>query len=78
MEILTVGEVAALLRISRTHVYELSKERTPSGDLRENPLPVVRFGTLRIGLKSWSHAEGEVRTGVDGWLIINMRGDNHG
>ena len=44
MEILTVKEVAALLRVSRWHVYELVKQRTKSGDVRENPLPCVRLG----------------------------------
>jgi predicted DNA-binding transcriptional regulator AlpA len=44
MEILTAGEVAALLKISKRHLYELAKERTRSGDVRENPIPCVRLG----------------------------------
>ena len=44
MEILTADEVAALLKISKRHVYELSKQRTKSGDVRDNPLPCVRLG----------------------------------
>jgi len=44
MEILTVKEVASLLRVSIWHVYELAKQRTKSGDVRENPLPCVRLG----------------------------------
>lgn len=44
MEILTVAEVAALLKISKRHVYELTQERTKSGDLRENPIPCLRLG----------------------------------
>jgi predicted DNA-binding transcriptional regulator AlpA len=44
MEILTAGEVATLLKISKFHVYELTKEHTKSGNVRENPLPCIRFG----------------------------------
>lgn len=44
MDILKASEVAALLRVSKRQVYELCKERTHSGDLREDPLPVVHFG----------------------------------
>jgi predicted DNA-binding transcriptional regulator AlpA len=44
MEILRVDEVAVWLKISKDHVYELTKQRTRSGDVRENPLPCVRLG----------------------------------
>jgi len=44
-EILTVDEVAALLRMSRSQTYKLTQPRTASGDLREHPLPVLRIGT---------------------------------
>lgn len=44
-EILTVDEVAALLRMSRSQVYKLTKERTRSGELHDYPLPVLRIGT---------------------------------
>ncbi len=44
MEILTVDEVAAWLKISKRHVYELAQPRTQSGDLREHPLPCIRLG----------------------------------
>lgn len=44
MEILTVDEVAALLRVSRSHVFELVQQRTRSGDIRANPLPCIRLG----------------------------------
>lgn len=46
MEILTAGEVAAMLRVSKRQVYELCKQRTPSGDVREHPMPCVRLGKL--------------------------------
>jgi len=44
MEILTVAEVAAMLKISKGQVYELAKERTRTGELRGNPIPRVRIG----------------------------------
>lgn len=44
-ELLTAVEVASLLRISKSKVYELANERTQSGDLRTNPLPSVRLGS---------------------------------
>jgi predicted DNA-binding transcriptional regulator AlpA len=57
MEILTVDEVASLLKISKYHVYELAKERTKSGDIRDNPLPCVRLGKSvrfrKTDIESW-------------------------
>lgn len=44
MEILTVAQVAAWLKVSKSQVYELAKPRTASGDVREHPLPVLRLG----------------------------------
>ena len=43
-EILTAVEVAALLKVSKYQVYELAKDRTKSGDVREHPLPALRIG----------------------------------
>lgn len=45
MEILTVTEVAAMLKFSKSQVYELAKARTRTCEVRENPLPVVRIGS---------------------------------
>lgn len=57
MEILTVNELAAMLKVSNRHVYELTKERTKSGDLREYPLPVLRIGSSvrfrRSDVEAW-------------------------
>jgi len=39
-DILTVDEVAAILKVSRRSVYELTRERGQRGD---NPLPTVRL-----------------------------------
>lgn len=44
MEILTVAEVAKMLRVSIWHVYELTQPRLKSGDIRESPLPCIRLG----------------------------------
>lgn len=45
-ELLTPVEVAALLKVSKSQVYELAKERYRSGDIRLAPLPSVRIGSL--------------------------------
>ena len=80
MEILTADEVAAMLKISKGQVYELAKERTKSGDVRENPIPCLRLGKsdgfarvmLRLGLKSWLYMH--VLRGVEVcYLFINYR-----
>jgi excisionase family DNA binding protein len=44
MEIMTVAEVAAMLKLSKRTICELMTERTRSGDLRPNPLPAIRIG----------------------------------
>jgi predicted DNA-binding transcriptional regulator AlpA len=44
MEILTAAEVAAWLKVSKCQVYELVKDRTRSGDVREHPLPALHIG----------------------------------
>ena len=52
MELLTVGELAALLKMSTTQVYEMTRERTRSGAMRDNPIPVMKInGNVRF-LKS--------------------------
>lgn len=57
MEILTVVEVADLLKISRSQVYELTNEKTRTGEARKNPLPCVKIGTsvrfIRKEVESW-------------------------
>jgi excisionase family DNA binding protein len=57
MEILTVKEVAAMLRLSVSQIYELTNPRTRSGDVRDHPLPCVRMGTavrfIRKDVEEW-------------------------
>jgi excisionase family DNA binding protein len=49
MEILTVAEVAAMLKMSRGQVYEMTKERTRSGAMRDNPIPFLKInGNVRF------------------------------
>jgi plasmid maintenance system antidote protein VapI len=45
-EILTVTELAALLKVSKRHIHELTKDRTRTGEMRRHPLPVLRIGTV--------------------------------
>jgi excisionase family DNA binding protein len=48
-EILTVAELATLLKMSKTQVYEMTKTRTRTGSMREHPLPVLRInGNVRF------------------------------
>jgi len=57
MEILTVKEVAALLRVSLSQIYEMTHRRTRNGEVREHPLPCVRIGTavrfVRKDIEEW-------------------------
>ena len=52
MEIMTVNEVAAWLRVSNWHVYELCKQRTKTADLREHPIPCIRL-LLKSGYRDY-------------------------
>jgi excisionase family DNA binding protein len=49
MEILTVEELAALLKMSKGQIYEMTKERTRTGSMKNHPLPVLKInGNLRF------------------------------
>ena len=39
MEILTVDELAAMLKMSKGQIYEMTKERTRTGSMKDHPLP---------------------------------------
>ena len=56
-EILTVDEVAAFLKMSKGQIYEMTKQRTRSGSMRDHPLPVLKInGNLRfrkVDVDSW-------------------------
>lgn len=62
-QLLTVDEVAKLLRVSIWHVYELAQPRHKSGDIRANPLPCIRLGkSVRFSKEA-----------VEGWLNALQR-----
>jgi excisionase family DNA binding protein len=48
-EILTVADLAAMLKMSKGQVYEMTSTRTRSVNMREHPLPVLRInGNVRF------------------------------
>jgi predicted DNA-binding transcriptional regulator AlpA len=57
MEILTVGELASVLKMTKRQVYEMTSTRTRTGAMKKNPLPVVRInGNLRfrrVDVEAW-------------------------
>ena len=49
MEILTVAELAAMLKMSKRQIYEMTTTRTRTGSMLENPLPVLKInGNIRF------------------------------
>jgi excisionase family DNA binding protein len=49
MEILTVAELAAMLKMNKRQIYEMTNRRTRSGAMRENPIPVLKInGNVRF------------------------------
>lgn len=63
--LLTVNDVASMLKVSKRHVYELAKAHTVSGDLRDNPLPCIRIGSLvrfdKEQVEGWLHGKATAR-----------------
>ena len=60
MEILTVEELAALLKMSRKQIYTMCEARTrTTGAMREHPLPALKInGNLRFR-----------KAAIDEWLL---------
>jgi predicted DNA-binding transcriptional regulator AlpA len=57
-EILTVIEVAALLKMSKRQVYTMCETRTREGSMKDHPLPLLKInGNLRFR-----------KADVDSWL----------
>jgi len=49
MDILTVDELAALLKMSKKQIYTMTETRTRNGTMKNHPLPVLRInGNLRF------------------------------
>jgi predicted DNA-binding transcriptional regulator AlpA len=58
MEILTVDELASLLKMSKKQIYTMTEKRTRNGVMKDHPLPVLKInGNLRF-----------LRSSVDQWL----------
>lgn len=56
IEILTVDELAALLKMSKGQIYEMTRARTRSGGMRDNPIPVVKInGNVRFRKSDIEH-----------------------
>jgi predicted DNA-binding transcriptional regulator AlpA len=52
-EILTVDELAALLKMSKRQVYTMCETRTREGSMKNHPLPVLKInGNLRFSKAS--------------------------
>ena len=48
-EILTVAELATMLKMSKRQIYEMTNTRTRAGAMRDNPIPFVRInGNVRF------------------------------
>ena len=49
MEILTIEELAALLKMSKKQIYTMCETRTRTGTMKDHPLPVLKInGNLRF------------------------------
>ena len=58
MEILTVDELAGLLKMSKKQIYTMCEARTRCGAMKNHPLPVLKInGNVRF-----------LRKDVDSWL----------
>ncbi len=49
MEILTVSELAAMLKMNKRQVYSMTCDRARTGPMKDHPIPVLRInGNLRF------------------------------
>ena len=49
MEILTIAELAAMLKMNKRQIYLMTDTRIRTGSMKANPLPVLRInGNLRF------------------------------
>jgi excisionase family DNA binding protein len=44
-DLLTVDELAVMLKMSKRQVYEMTTERTRSGAMREHPIPFIKINS---------------------------------
>jgi predicted DNA-binding transcriptional regulator AlpA len=63
MEILTINDLAQLLKMSKRQVYEMCTERTRNGNMKRNPLPKLKINGnvrfLRADVEAWLQRERE-------------------
>lgn len=58
-EILTINELAALLKMTKRQIYTMCETRTRNGAMKDHPLPVLKInGNLRFN-----------RAAVEAWLL---------
>ena len=58
-EILTINELAALLKMTKRQIYTMCETRTRQGTMKDHPLPVLKInGNLRFR-----------KADVDSWLL---------
>jgi predicted DNA-binding transcriptional regulator AlpA len=58
-EILTINELAALLKMTRRQIYTMCESRTRNGAMKDHPLPVLKInGNLRFR-----------KAEIDSWLL---------
>ncbi len=63
-EILTIDELAALLKMSKRQIYTMCEARTRNGSMKTHPLPVLKInGNLRFR-----------KPDVDSWLAKLLQG----
>lgn len=65
-ELLTADEVATMLKISTWQVYDLAKQRSRTGEVRKDPLPTIRLGSLmrfsREDVEAWLTKQQQKKT----------------
>ena len=69
-ELLTVDELAALLKMTKGQVYEMTKERTRTGAMRDNPIPYLKInGAVRFD-----------KAAIEQWIqtLATKKRDNNG
>jgi DNA-binding transcriptional regulator GbsR (MarR family) len=75
-EILTIDELAAILKMSKRQIYTMCETRTRNGSMKENPLPVLRInGNLRFSrasIQEWLSKIQEVN------VVAKTPQDNYG
>jgi excisionase family DNA binding protein len=63
MEILTIDELAALLKMSRRQIYSMTETRTRTKAMKKNPIPVLKINGnvrfLRSDIEAWLQRERE-------------------